>query len=125
MNTPDAEIRGAPILLAAAAVLLVLLFAGLMSERHTRAAQRWPAVAGQVTEAGTMYRSSTRRGRYWQVGAQYRYTVSGVTYTATTVNLQPVQDSAEAARMMERLRPGAAVTVYYNPDRPRDATLMR
>lgn len=125
MSTPNAEIRGAPILLAAAAVLLVLLFAGLMSERHTRAARRWPAVAGQVTQAGTMYRSSTRRGRYWQLNARYRYAVNGVTYTATTVSLEPVQDSTQAARMVEGLRPGAAVTVYYNPDRPRDATLMR
>ncbi len=91
----------------------------------------WPTTTGSAGEAQIVERTGSYRGRTSVLGYEpvidYRYSVGGRSYRASTYQLYPgyVDSYAEAERIVAGFPPGSPVTVYYNPANPAEAYLAR
>jgi hypothetical protein len=115
------------VVLAAILLLVVLTIAIVlrMVRQKMTAAQNWPSTKGvvlvsEVKDAGG--------DSGWYTKVLYRYEVGGQAYESSriTVGVELGQQSLEAhERLSARFPAGAEVTVYYNPQNPAEAALIR
>jgi hypothetical protein len=123
-------------LLAAGGVWLVLDRQYFRPAREAkRAAQAWPSVTGVVlsaqVETQTSWDSTSGAdSTSFHPSITYEYEVNGQRYRGDRLrasdgfySMGMLPGSAQAA--VDRYRPGAPVTVYYNPQNPHESVLER
>jgi hypothetical protein len=117
-----------------AALFSVVAF--VRARRLAGASAQWPAIPGTVTNSSVIEeqieddsnsdKSTIRKIPRYQLDLRYAYRVGKRDYIGTSATLAwtPIyglRDQAETEA--SKYRPGAPVTVYYDPDRPRIAVL--
>ena len=111
--------------LAMGAVALFLLFAVLFAVIYwrgtwkNRASQRWHSIASQVLESGV-----AGRGEEAEPYAVYEYQVGGRTYRNDRIFLFDAAGS-NPRQIAAQYPVGMPVQVYYNPNNPAEAALVR
>lgn len=104
---------------------------------EARAAERWPSTPGIIRdthvgpeqqchdEGGGDITGDTRCERVYVGRVRYDYHVGGERYLGTRIALaETASETVEDARqLVARYRPGASVTVRYDPESPGDAVL--
>lgn len=89
---------------------------------ETRRAVSWPQVRGQVTEVRLL-----QNGQQYQPEVDIAYAVGETRYTSRQRPVGPNGQSkgskAWARELSLQFKPGTAVPLYYDPARPKNATL--
>jgi len=107
----------------ASAIIGAALFGyGLYLRSKLRSCQRWPQATGIVTQSGL----DTDDG--YRISVIYEYTVNGAGYSSSCVQFgTPTtylrKSSAEAA--ISHYPANSQLTVYYDPENPKEAVLDR
>ena len=120
---PPADIIGVGISAAGVVAGLVgaLIYAraGVMAWRS----RGWPAVPGTVEENEVKKRSSGEAAPRWELKVKYRYRVGEEDFLGDRVAPLPFdfQSLKAAEEWQEIYHPGADVTVFYDPVKPRRA----
>lgn len=103
------------------AVLLmgaVLIIFGMVSQYQQRQVKAWVETKGNITHSDFV--DDSEGGR---LTIEYEYSVAGMRFQST--RLAPAFMLYNAREMANKYPVGAAVTVYYNPDNPKEAVLER
>lgn len=99
---------------------------GVSLFRRAWASVDWPTAEGFVTTSRVDQTSTTRRGKAWYATIRYDYAYRDVEYEGDCVffcaRFGTGDDSAAEAICLRYWR-GRKVTVYVNPDNPREAVL--
>jgi len=118
--------------LAALAVGGGLLWYSANSKKKAGASLAWPSAPGTVTVSDVRQSSSTDEDGHVTVSyyprVEYEYTVDGQAYTSKQAAFGGVRGygSPDRARQdLAKYPAGAAVTAYYNPEKPSEAVLER
>lgn len=89
---------------------------------ETRRAVSWPQVRGQVTEVRLL-----QNGQQYQPEVDIAYAIGETSYTSRQRPVGPNGQSkgskAWARELSLQFKPGTAVPLYYDPARPKNATL--
>lgn len=102
-----------------------LLLEQVKGWRQAQASRNWTPTAGRIVDA-KLERMGVRRNLL-RPHLEYEYHVAGRHYASTRrvfEGLQLYEDRAAQA-ILARYPAGQAVTVYYDPDQPSEATLER
>jgi hypothetical protein len=113
----------AVLMLAVSTIGPGMVFYGLRQRSKLRASAAWPRVDGRITKSAIEKDSD---GDDADVSVEYAYSVKDVSYLGKRVrfggwNAMPQNLQAE----LDRYRPGTAVAVFFDPDKPSEAVLMR
>lgn len=117
------------------ALLLGIAALGVHQALELHRSKSWPGVEGQLTESrihekqrhtGKPSERTTRCCTY-EVRVRYRYEVQGHTYEGDRLRVKAdIFGRRELAeQQLARYPAGQPVTVYYNPDAPEQAVLIR
>ena len=117
--------------LALAAVGLAVGAFGINELTRADASASWPSVGGTVVSSHVKKSTSSRgtgrnrrRSTSHRAVVIYQYTLAGRTHTARRLSFGATDSSASTARqVVSRYPAGTAVTVFYDPDDPDQATL--
>ncbi|MCC6580619.1 MAG: DUF3592 domain-containing protein [Phycisphaeraceae bacterium] len=85
--------------------------------------EHWPQTTGKVQAASYVVRGTDGHESY-TVKAAYVFELSGQSYAGDTVSYAYPDGEDNVRQLIEPLRPGDAVTVYYDPDDPRRNVLI-
>ena len=127
-----ANVCGSIFVLFLLALGIFLVIFNLRSKKKAEGSQNWPSTAGSVTLSEVKQTTSTDDDGHESHGyyplVNYTYQVAGQNYTGKNITFgsklgynQPAKASADLARYPL----GAAVSVYYDPQKPSDAVLER
>jgi hypothetical protein len=123
-----------PILALLGAVFSIVAF--VRGRRLASASMRWPTVAGTVTTSDVIEeaiegknnddKSFIRKIYRYQVDLRYAYQIGKRDFVGTAANwggtaIYGLREMAEQAA--DQYRPGQPVTIYYDPEQPRNAVL--
>lgn len=105
---------------------VAFLATGIYQRRKVRMSQDWPQTVGSVTDARVLDEPSQDGTNYF-VQLQYAYTANGAAYTGKRIGFSRRLYSRKkrALKELERYPLNASVTVYFNPEKPEDAVLVR
>jgi hypothetical protein len=105
---------------------------GLRLNRQLAASAQWPSVQGLVLQSESKKRLTTpgrqiRNSHVFYALISYRYEVCGNSYTGEVVELggRLRATQRQIHDQVAQYPSGAAATVYYNPQDPREACLLR
>lgn len=109
----------------------VMIAVGADNYQDGKETESWPATAGRVLSSSvdSETRTTRRDGRTqttttYEPIVRYEYTVAGTVYTEDDVTAADFSGSQDRAyRIAGRYPDGAATTVYYDPEHPKDAVL--
>lgn len=88
-----------------------------------RASASWPGVQGTVVSAKVVERRR-RGGPSFRPAIEYDYTINGTAHRSDRYRvIDNWRKTSQAADIVARHPPGAAITVYYNPSDPTRAVL--
>lgn len=120
-----------------AGIAVVVAFQAWNAQRRAWTARGWLETSGRVISAGIraeQVRQPTSIGERYRMVTRYaphvvyRYTARNAVYQSERMTLGTRllhSDAEDAARIAARYPIGSAVTVYYNPADPAEATLDR
>ena len=93
------------------------------AQNRENAAQTWPTVSGQVvTSVAKMHRGSKHRNVAYP-HVSYTYEVNGKTYHSRNIMAGGEIGGMNVETTLARYPQGSSVTVYYDPNNPKDAIL--
>jgi hypothetical protein len=103
-----------------------LLIYGLHQRRKLLASQSWPQTTGTVTKADIAVERDTESTSY-SVAVLYDYEVNGVRHTGKRIafDRRTYARKKRAEAELGRYPPNSSVTVYFDPERPANAVLLR
>jgi hypothetical protein len=121
------------IVLGAGAVILGVgcIVAMIRTKRALQGVPNWDTITGTVLEA-FVYRHTRRTTDETRITftprVKYMYEIAGEPYTSSKLDTLPYYvtsacDSAEAQTIIQKYPVDSAVTVYYNPNNPKQAML--
>lgn len=121
-------------LLKVAFVLLIGVL-GIRQALEMRASLQWPSVEGQIISSRiseSRYNTGPSQDRVrrcckYQLQVRYRYEVDGLVLEGDRLRIRSNKTSVRAAaeRELAQYPVGARVTVYYDPEQPDQAVLIR
>ena len=99
---------------------------GLYLQNKLRATQNWQQTTGTLTKAEIVSLPSADSTDF-SIRVQYEYSVNGARYTGKRIGLSGGQYSRKkrAERELERYPVNSSVVVYFDPEKPADAVLVR
>lgn len=114
-------------------ILLVGVVIGTREALEMRASLKWPSTEGQIISSSISehtykrYPDSTNTCCKYELLVRYRYEVDGMMLEGNRLRVRP--DRLTARRLVERQQAeytvGARVKVYYDPEQPDRAVLIR
>jgi hypothetical protein len=102
-----------------------------------RASAEWPAVEGQIVTSRIRKETSRGSGGYYRAMIAYRYEVAGKAYEGDRLRFvadarrdlatdsESFGDRREAEYFLQRYARGSRVPVYYDPEDPARAVLIK
>ena len=97
--------------------------------RYGKQSETWPTITGKIKSSELKKRFSGRSGTSYRAAITYTYEVTGKSYECeriafrTSVYISGPGMRQFVERTLEKYPEGMDVTVYYNPDKPEQATL--
>ncbi len=111
---------------------IFLVASSIRSRKKAESSQGWPSTTGQVTLAEVKTSANTdddgNTTYQYYPGVQYDYQVGGQTYNGKRLSFGGIVASSSQAKVAEDLKKypvGGEVAVYYNPESPSEAVLVR
>jgi len=103
-----------------------LLAAGVYQRSRLAASQSWPQTTGTIT-AGSVATEYSNDSTGYSVALTYEYAANGVTYTGKRIGFsrRTYARRSRAQAALDRYPVNSSVIVYFNPEKPADAVLMR
>ncbi len=103
-----------------------LLTYGLYQKRRLQVSQGWPQVTGTITKADLVADTEPDAGGYF-LSVAYEYVVNGVLCTGSKIGFRRRSyiRKKRAQTELDRYRVNSGVPVYYDPENPADAVLVR
>jgi hypothetical protein len=103
-----------------------LLGVGLYQRSRMRASQDWLQTVGTIRKADIVVRSDQESTGY-AVSVEYEYTAGGARYTGKRIGFSRRQYARKrrAEAELARYPAGSGVVVYFDPQKPSDAVLVR
>ena len=103
-----------------------LLLAGIYQRNRIAASQTWPQTTGKVT-GGSIVREYSDDSTGYSLALSYEYFANGATHTGKRIGFsrRVFSRSSRAQAELERYPLNSSVTVYFNPEKPDDAVLVR
>ena len=110
-----------------AAIGITLMAYTIYQRRKIRASEDWQAATGTITDAKVAV-SQSSDGTTYSLAVSYEYVVNGSVYTGSRIEFgyaraYMTKKSAEA--QLTRYPVQSSVVVYFNPEKPREAVLIR
>ena len=100
-----------------------MIFVGLRQWSQARASQSWLQVTGKVTNAAL---KKDGEGMVVEVAVEYDYSVNGVSYRGKRLRFGGwYRKLALIQAELKQYSPGSEVAVFFNPNKPSDAVLVR
>lgn len=109
---------------------LVVIVSAIRSHRQANASQNWSGVQGKVIESRLEKRETTdgegNESISYAAVVRYTYTVRAQEYTGDRIAFGVKPSNRKAAdELVSRYPAATSVTVYYDPENPRQAVLER
>lgn len=110
---------------------LVLIIKSVKDKKKAEASSVWPATQGKVTgstiEEHTSYDEDHHQRTTFRAVIHYTYSVMGTPYESNKIDFGAAAAGSykSAQEMMARYPVDATVPVYYNPNDPKEAVLIR
>jgi len=108
------------------------IYRGIEVSRISQTSYSWPATEGLIAESyiHTYERSDDDGTKTWhETVIRYSYSVDGKSYTANTITLLSpgpnTTDRSDAAALVSDFPAGMTASVYYDPQAPQNAVLIR
>ncbi len=97
------------------------LYLAIRNPKKAEESKNWNTTEGKIT----MIHLLGRKGFINNIDLRYEYSVSGVSYVGKNLNLFPntVFGKSRVDEIFNTYHAGQYVTVYTNPDRPKEAIL--
>jgi len=116
--------------LMAIVVFLLCATAAIIGVRSVLLAlsmRRWLSAEGEVRSSGVLGVDSGASARMYRPEIVYAFSVGGIEYTGARRTLFPIQagGTGYAEEVAGQYLVGQRVTVYYNPQNPRESILNR
>lgn len=109
------------------AIGVLFIFMGRKAVAASKAEKSWPTTTGTVKTAQVTRPLSgdQRPGLGYEPQVTYEFAVDGKTFAGNRVGVIPQQgySQAHASQIVEQNKPGAQVTVHYDPANPAHSTL--
>lgn len=104
----------------------MLGYLGILRIRTGRA-MSWPSVRGLVVGNDVIKECAGPSSSCYRPVITYRYSVKGETYESNRVFIgrQAISHELRARKIMEKFPVGSETSVYYNPENPKAACLVR
>ena len=109
-------------------VAVIILGIAVYMRRRAQASKQWPMVLGQVVSSMITSSTSSEGGTTYSPDIRYAYDIGGQAYSSNRVafgGFTSTSNPRDAQKHTDRYPAGAVVQVYYNPNKPQDATLER
>jgi hypothetical protein len=109
-------------------VAVVLIAVAVTVQLRARRSMRWFSTTGQISSATVDERVENGTKTFYCPMIAYEYDVDGHHYMQNRLMMgSPFRSSNRnaAQRWVDRYAEGSTVTVYYNPDNPSEAVLVR
>jgi hypothetical protein len=105
---------------------LATLAGGLYQRIKVRSVGNWPQVVGTIKKAEVIRDDGSDSSGYF-VSILYEYFVDGVSYQGTRVGFRQraYVRKKNADAVVDRYRPNTTTSVFYNPEKPPEAVLVR
>lgn len=132
MTLPDIPLQG--VLIGSlvggifAVVAVIILAIGVYIRQRAEASKAWPMVLGQVISSMVTSSSDSDGGTTYSPDIRYAYDVGGQAYQSSRLAFGGTVSTGnprDAQKHTARYPAGSVVQVYYNPNKPQDATLER
>ena len=110
---------------------LVLILKSIRDKKKAEASSSWPSAVGTVTESKIIENVSYDEDHYrrttYRADVHYTYNVIGTPYESKKLAFGATESSSakSAQEVIARFPVGASVPVYYNPNDPKEAVLIR
>jgi hypothetical protein len=103
-----------------------LLIAGIYQRNRLAASQGWPQATGTVT-GGKIVSEYSNDSTGYSLALTYDYLVNGVRYTGKRIGFsrRSYSRKSRAQSELDRYPLNSGVIVYFNPEKPADAVLVR
>jgi hypothetical protein len=88
--------------------------------------QNWPVTQGTIISSNLQRKPGGEEGDYYHAQITYNFTVEGIVYTSSIVNIGEQGWSTARyyyERLVQKYSVGKTVSVYYNPKNPSQAVL--
>lgn len=125
-------ICGGGLILIFAAIGIYLIYSSYKSRQKAGESQQWPSTSGEITEARVTHSTHTdaddNRIDSYSPYVRFTYQVSGQEFTGDKITFglkQAFNQEQKAQQALGRYQMGGQVSVYYNPDNPKEAVLER
>ena len=109
-----------------------ILISGIRNRRKATASNRWPAAGGVITNAWINESRSTDEDGFtstsYSARVEYQYAVGANTFTSRRISFgstQSYSNRRKARKELEAYPVNSRVRVYYNPQNPEEAVLIR
>jgi hypothetical protein len=107
---------------------LALFLVGIRTYQKSNQASNWMTTTGRITTSAVTNTMGSDRKYYARI--EYEYSVLGTTYVSNKINFSQrmgIDDTAmgTAEEKVKKFRAGSAVTVYYDPQDPRQAVIEK
>ena len=109
---------GGPLLLVMG---IYYLYLAIRNPKIAVATKNWPTFEGKIADIRLIGRKSWMNN----IELRYHYTVNGVEYIGKNLNLFPntILGKGRLDEILEQYHAGQYVTVFANPDKPKEAIL--
>ncbi len=112
--------------IASTLIGLATLLGGLYQRSRLRKGESWPQVAGTIKKAEVIHDDGPDSNGYF-VSILYDYSVGGEVHQGSKIGYhqRAYLRKKGAQEVADRYAPGTTVPVFYNPEKPSDAVLVR
>jgi len=103
-----------------------LLIAGIYQRNRIAASQSWLQTTGTIT-GGSVATECSNDSTGYSVALSYGYVANGVTYTGKRIGFsrRTYARKSRAQSELDRYPLSSSVIVYFDPEKPADAVLVR
>ena len=93
------------------------------TQNRENAAQTWPTVTGKITASKVKRQHDSENGPVDYPHVSYTYEVNGKTHRSSNIMAGGELGGMNVESTLARYPQGSQVTVYYDPQNPKDAVL--
>ena len=108
---------------------LMMLIWGVGNYLDARSSESWPSVDGVIVSSETIVKrdESGKNEPYYRAVVSYSYSVDGYEYNNDNISFGTASglNKTSAEQVVRSYPPGRRVKVYYNPDNPNTAVLVK
>ena len=110
----------------------IAIFSGIKNKRKAESSKSWPKAIGEITRNYVQENTDTDEEGYtthtYTPRLEYRYQVGNQTYSSSRISFGATTSYGRRKKAEEKIAQfpvGVRIAVYYNPQKPDEATLQQ